>query len=278
MKIYAVVMWKGGVGKTTTTIHLAHGLAMKLAKNGGGRVLVIDTDPQGNVAKGLGIRPKAKTIGDFLLGKCQSPKEVIVSADRVADEVVGLSALSRPGLFVLPADHTLVDAKEEMKDRATRGRKLIPIRDFIVNAFDAFPGLLDNFDYVIVDCPPAMDAFRDAIYHFVDACIMPVEASYLSSVGAVQQLADIIDAHDNGMNIVVEHVVPTKYVEREILSRRVMEDLCAQFGASTVSSPVPDTVTIDQAQSLAMTLFEYAPKSAAAVAYGKLVEKVYHDR
>jgi chromosome partitioning protein len=276
--IYAVVNWKGGVGKTTTATNLAHGLAMLLSKNGGGRVLLIDMDPQGNVTKSLGNRMPNKTVGDFLLGDCTDPREVIVSANRVGDGTAEFGEIRRPGLYVMPCDNTFAEAKEELKNRATRGRKLIPVKDFIVNAFDAFPGLLEQFAYVIVDCPPALDWFADSIYNFVEDVIMPVEGKYLASVGAVLQAEDIIGAKESGIDVGIKWVIPTKYSGRQIMSKRVTEDLGKAFTNAVICDPVPDLVAVDHAQSMNLTVFEFDAKSPVSIAYGKLAMRVYDER
>ena len=267
-KIYAVTNRKGGVGKTTTSVTLAHGLALKLSKNGGGRVLIVDVDPQGNVAPSLGVMPKDKTLSHFLLHDYTKPSEVIVAADR-KDE-----GFNRPGLFIVPSDDSLADAKQELINRAVLGRRATPIKDVFVTAF---ADLIDMFTYIIIDCPPSLDTFRDAVYNFADACIVPVEASYLAAIGTQRQTEDILDAHDAGQDIVIECVVPTKYQRREILANKVLDDLRSQYGKKYVAEPIPDTVEIEKAPALGgLTIFEHAPRCDAAKAYGKLVERIYN--
>lgn len=267
-KIYAVTNRKGGVGKTTTSVTLAHGLALKLSRNGGGRVLIIDVDPQGNVAPSLGVKPKAKTLSHFLLGDYEKPSEVIVAADR-KDE-----GFNRPGLFIIPADDSLADAKQELINRAVLGRRATPIKDVFVSAFG---DLVDSFTYIIIDCPPSLDTFRDAVYNFADACIVPVEASYLAALGTQRQTEDILDAHEAGQDILIECVVPTKYQKREVLANKVLDDLRAHYGASHVADPIPDTVEVEKSPAMGgLTIFEHAPHCEAAKAYGKLVERIYH--
>ena len=283
-KIYAVVNRKGGVGKTTTAINVAHGLARMLMDDNGeptGSVLLIDLDPQGNCSTALGITSKAKTVGHLLLNEA-TLDECIVSADREAE-----SGLNRPNLFVLPSSSQLAETKlaliaqeavNEVVNRISRSNKKTTSIDSLLT--DRLSDAVEVFDYIIIDCPPSLDALNNAVYHFADAAIVPVKVDYLGAVGAVQHTKDILDAQSEGIEIRVGLVVPTFVKKRQVLAREVLQTLNETYGEGRVSTPIPTSVKLEESPASAggSTIFEYAPNSAPATAYQDLVERVYHGK
>jgi chromosome partitioning protein len=275
-KIYAVVNRKGGVGKTTTAVTLAHGLAMKT--QGQGHILIVDLDPQGNVATSLGLSVNGADIADVLTGDLPV-EQAIVPADRRGD-----GGPSRPNLWVLPASDALADAKLTLVANAALssvldqfgGRHLqaVPtdqlLRTHLAKA-------VATFDYIVLDCPPSLDMLGTAIYHFADEAIVPVKVDYLGVGGAARHTQNIIAAQAQGINIRVGIIVPTFVRAREVLARQMMRALIDSYGKSRVAVPIPQSVLVEQAPaSGGLTVFEYAPDSVPAKAYWRLVEKVYH--
>lgn len=108
MSVLAVVNQKGGVGKTTTAAHVAHGLSVKASANGSGRVLLLDMDPQGNCATALGIAPGGRCISDLLTGRRNLRESIIPDIERER------GGTGRTGLFLIPATERLVEATEEL--------------------------------------------------------------------------------------------------------------------------------------------------------------------
>lgn len=263
---YAVANRKGGVGKTTTAIALAHGLARKLEPIGG-RVLIIDFDPQGNVVTSLHIQPQANSLSDFLLGQCGF-KECVISADRVEQ------GLPRPNLFVIPANDSLAQAKSELMIKAVvGGRKATRLEDTLQEKLGFTRQV---FDYIVVDCPPTLDAFSDAVYQFADEVIVPVKTDFLGEVGAAHHTDNILEAQAYGINIKIACILPTFYDPRLTISRVVLDNLRRHYGKAKVAMPIPRSTIFEQAPAVnGQTIFEYRPNSAPAQAYQDLVDRIY---
>jgi chromosome partitioning protein len=275
-KIYAVVNRKGGVGKTTTAVTLAHGLAKKI--DGQGHVLIVDLDPQGNVATSLGLKGDSQDVAAVLTGEVPV-EEAVIHADRGRS-----SGPSRPNLWILPASDALADAKLTLVANAAlssvldqfggRTVKAVPtdqlLRTYLAKA-------VATFDYIVLDCPPSLDMLGTAIYHFADEAIVPVKVDYLGVGGAARHTQDIIEAQAAGIDIRVGIIVPTFVRAREVLARQMLSALIDSYGKSRVAVPIPQSVVVEQAPaSGGLTVFEYAPDSVPAKAYWRLVEKVHN--
>ena len=172
MTVLSIVNQKGGVGKTTTAIHLAHGLSMKLTQNGGGRVLLIDMDPQGNCATALGVQANGRCISYFLTDS-HSLKESVISDIPREDGGTG-----RSNLFLIPATERLVDATEELLIRdfqSHRRRRDAASIDEVLS--HRMGNLKQAFDFIIIDCPPSLGSLTEAVYDFSDKAIVPVRTA-----------------------------------------------------------------------------------------------------
>lgn len=266
-KIFAVMNRKGGVGKTTTAVTLAHGLAMSL--NGKGHVLIVDMDPQGNVAPCLGVSPNGHDIAYLLAG------------EKKAEECI-IKAGSRPNLFVLPASDQLAAVKIELigkeitsnlTRRMGRGKSGSDGIDTIL--VDKLAIAAGAFDYIIIDCPPSLDMLADAVFNFADAAIVPVKPDFLGTAGTAHHTKNILSAQAEGIDIHVALYLPTFYRSREVLARQMVSSLVKTYGRSRVADPIPQAAALEQAPaSGGQTIFEYAPDSLPAQSYAKLVEKV----
>ncbi|MDX1613080.1 MAG: ParA family protein [Candidatus Promineifilaceae bacterium] len=275
-KIYAVVNRKGGVGKTTTAVTLAHGLARRI--EGQGHVLIVDLDPQGNVATSLGLAPNGEDVAQVLTGSLPV-EQAILTADRQQG-----GGPARPNLWVLPASDALADAKLTLVANAAlssvldqfggRATKAVPTDQLLSTHLAK---AVATFDYIILDCPPSLDMLGTAIYHFADEAIVPVKVDYLGVGGAARHTQNIIAAQAQGIQIRVGHIVPTFVRAREVLARQMMKALIESYGKSRVAVPIPQSVVVEQAPaSGGLTVFEYAPDSVPAQAYRRLVEKVHN--
>lgn len=280
--VIAVANNKGGVSKTTTACNLADGLAKSLIVDGEvtGGVLLIDLDPQGNAADFFGLRdavfhdqgnPEGYCISYLLKGEA-SLKESIVSADR-SDE-----GLPRPNLYLIPASRELEYVAEELLQldfAASRrpSRKQVPLNDVLSHRLTDAHGL---FNYIIIDCPPKLDIFKNAVYNFADYVIVPTRADYISVVGAVQHTQDLERLRTElGVKAQVAFVLPTMVSSRQRMDRQMRQDLINTYGKSHVATPIPLSVKAKESPGAGgQSLFEYAPDSDPAKAYMDLVHKV----
>ena len=270
-QVYAIANRKGGVGKTTTAVSLAAGLAKKL--DGNGHVVIVDLDAQGNVAPMLGIEldEGQLTLADLLTGKAPIEKVVIGGG--------------RNNLWFIPANDKLAEAKEELMEsqalavlRAFRKRE--KAEPSLAGIFvEKLGRLRTNFDYIILDCPPSLDSFSDAVYQFAEAVIVPVKPDYVSGIGTAAHTRNIAEAQVKlGSDVRIECLLPTFFRKRERLARFILEDLTRHYGVSKVAEPIPQAVVLEQAPAAGgQTIFEYAPDSPAAAAYWDLVDRILGD-
>ncbi|HQY63000.1 MAG TPA: ParA family protein [Polyangiaceae bacterium] len=243
----AIFNHKGGTGKTTTTVSIAAGLAER-----GLRVLLVDTDSQGNVAVSFGVKPEKTLYHVLVMG---------LRAEQAATTV-------RPNLDLLPSNETLAAAELYLAGRQNRDRVL---RDRLASATDAY-------DVVILDCSPSLSLMNQNALVFADGILVPVACDYLSLVGVRQVIKTVKNV--NGLlrhPVQIYGVLPTFYDARARICRDAVETLTQHFGERCFA-PVRAGTRLKEAPAQGKTIFEHAPDSHAAEDYRAVVERLITGR
>jgi chromosome partitioning protein len=249
-KILAVANQKGGVGKTTTTINLATALAAV-----GKRVLVMDLDPQGNASTGLGLGHGQRTIGSY---------DVLIGAAALADAVVPTAV---PNLAVIPATPDLAGAEIELVDLERREFRLADARDQGAAALD--------YDYLMIDCPPALGFLTLNALTAADAVIVPLQCEFFALEG-LSHLIRTIDRVRAALNskLQIQGVVLTMYDRRNNLSDLVAADVRGFFGEKVYSTVIPRNVRVSEAPSHGKPVLLYDLRCSGSQAYIKLASEL----
>ena len=239
----AVFNHKGGTGKTTTSVSLAAGLASR-----GHRVLLVDTDSQGNVAVSLGTSCERTLY------------HVLVMGLRATDAVQQV----RPGLDLLPSNETLAAAELYLAGRQNRDRVLA----------QRMESSADAYDYVVIDCSPSLSLMNQNALCFADSVLIPVACDYLSLVGVRQVIKTV-----KNVNTLLRHplqiwgVLPTFYDARAKICNEALDTLRNHF-AERCLDPIRATTKLKEAPAQARTIFEHAPGAHGADDYESLVDAV----
>ena len=251
-RVVAISNQKGGVGKTTTTVNLAAGLAAL-----GRRVLVIDLDPQGNASSGLGY-PRAKVDAGLY--------DVLFEL-RDIDSV--LLPTSHERLHLLPATRDLVGAELELVAETNRERKL---RKTISD-------VRDRYDDVLIDCPPSLGLLTVNALVASDAVLIPLQAEYYAMEG-LGELLRTINAVRKSLNpdLQREGIVITMTDTRNNLCREVEEQARSLFGVGVLRTVIPRNIRLGEAPSFGQPIVQYDPRSAGARAYVSLAEELLERR
>ncbi len=248
-RVMVVANQKGGVGKTTTAVNLAAGLAQH-----GLRVLVLDLDPQGNASTALAIPHHRGTPSTY---------EALVEG-RALTEVVQASP-DIEGLFVVPATIDLAGAEIELVSMVAREGRL---RKAVHGHPLVFGEGADRFDYVLIDCPPSLGLLTLNALVAGDEMLIPIQAEYyaLEGLGQLLETVDLVKAHLNP-GLVVSTIVLTMYDARTRLSAGVADEVRAHFDGQVLRTAIPRSVRISEAPSYGQTVMTYDPGSPGALSY-----------
>ncbi len=285
MAILSVENRAGGVAKTTTATVLGLGLARKLAPLGG-KAIIIDLDPQGDsAATMLGLRPGSRCVSRLLDGQGDirtAVRQNVMSAEREAE-----GGPSRPGLYVLPASDRLVATKTGMVEEV--GREVQRLLNSGRTDYHHFPTiaslfvqrlspLTKIFDFIILDCPPTLDAFQQAVHTFADAAVVPTQLDFKSARATFKHAQGVMTDQQNGIDCHVAYLVPVMVDPRLNLTQAMMERFQKEGYARRMCAPIPRSVRVSEAPARGgLTILEYEPTHPAAVAYQQLIDMVAAD-
>jgi chromosome partitioning protein len=235
MRVLVIANQKGGVGKTTTAINLGTALAAV-----GERVLLIDSDPQGNASTGLGIgrAQRKNTLYDVLMGERS-----------LADAVVKSSV---PGLDVVPSDPDLSGIEMELAQQARRSYKLRDAVDAIREA--------GTYSYVLIDCPPSLNLLTVNAMAAADAVLVPLQCEFFRA--------------SLNPKLEIQGIVLTMFDRRNGLSAQVANDVRDHFGETVYQTVIPRNVRVSEAPSFGKPALVYDLKCAGSQAYLRLAREV----
>jgi chromosome partitioning protein len=247
-RVFAIANQKGGVGKTTTAINLAASLAANDL-----RVLVIDSDPQGNATTGLGIAkdPATPSLYQVLLG------------DVPARDAIQATELE--GLHLISADKNLVGANLELVGIANREFRLS----------ERIADIREEYRFILIDCPPALDLLTLNALIAADSVLVPIQCEFFALEG-VSELMDTIDRIRDSFQhpLQVEGILLTMYDDRTNLTRQVAADLREFFGEQVFRTVIPRSIRLAEAPSFGKPILGYDPRSRGAESYIKLAKEI----
>ena len=250
-RVIAVANLKGGVGKTTTAINVGAALA-----DLGQRVLIIDIDPQGNASSGLGIESR---------GLETSMYHVLLQGARLEDCI---EPTDIRGLFVAPANLDLAGAEIELVPAFSRESRL----------GRALQAVIQDFDYVLIDCPPSLGLLTVNALSAAHEVLVPIQCEYYALEG-LGQLIPTVERIQQSLNqdLELSTIVCVMYDARTTLSSNVVSEIREFFGDKVLRTVVPRSVRIAEAPSKGRPVTLHDPHSSGAVAYRDVAKEIHDE-
>jgi len=245
-KIIAIANQKGGVGKTTTAVNLSASLGAAEK-----RVLLVDADPQANASSGLGVRVKRDENTIY---------EVLMDAVKAAEIIQKMELMD-----IIPSHPKLAGAEIE----------LVPMMAREIKMKSALSGLSDNYDFIIVDCPPSLGLLTLNTLTAADSVLIPIQCEYYALEGLSQLLGTIrmVQKHLNP-DLKIEGVLLTMFDRRLRLSSQVAEEAITYFGDVVYKSVIPRNVRLSECPSFGKPVLTYDVQSVGARSYLKLAQEL----
>jgi chromosome partitioning protein len=250
-KTVVIANQKGGVGKTTTTVNLSACLALADQD-----ILVIDTDPQGNLSSGLGISREGltKSVYDVFTGNCSL-------ADAICETQI-------PRLHIAPSTIDLLAVEVELINREEREKTLLR----------AIAAIKDRYRYILIDCPPSLGLLTLNGLVAADSIIVPVQCEYYSLEG-LSLLTRTLKLVRSSFNpeLEIEGILLTMFDTRNTLSIQVANEVRKHFGDKVYETVIPRNVTLGEAPSHGKPAILYDPRSRGAQSYVSLAKEILHE-
>ncbi len=253
-KVIAIANQKGGVGKTTTTINLGAALSRK-----GQKVLIIDLDEQANATIGLGISRELDYVTSY---------DILVNNKDIEE---GILKTYFDNLSIIPSTHQFANIE----------KSLGVVEDNISLLFHLLKDIKDNYDYILLDCPPSLGLVVDNALYASDSVIIPVECDYLAYDALTQMVNKINQMQKlkkvNNLNLTIEGVLLTKLDNRNLFGYKIMEKVKETFPAKTFHTIINRSSHLQEAPMHGKSVLEFAFNSRGSKEYRELAKEIIQN-